>query len=422
MRTLLRNLILSFLSILLVLFVLEGVFRLARREDALKLSMGRVDAKYHHTFEPNSVLHLVSQHPGEFDVRATINNFGFRGPQMSLEKPKGARRIFIVGDSFTFGVGAKDDETIPARLQQTADPSAQKIELINVGRGSTCPLIYYLRLREEIPKFRPDGVVMLLDFSDLWEDWNFEKNILYDRKGEMIGLNPYYEYGRFQWWNFLRANSVFASYLHNKVVRTVLQIQKLGLRRYLQAIAQGKKAKAVIATVETDTIAHDGRLFLRGSQKKEEIERHFERTARYILMCRDLARQYGAGFALALYPYGIQVGPDQWSEGRVSWGFEKGKTYTDTFSFDLVESFARKNGIPFINLLEPVRAHAGEKLYFPYDGHFTPAANRVVATALMQSPVFREVLDGGADPSRDQAVARTTPQPRRMNDGNAQGH
>jgi hypothetical protein len=409
MRTLLRNLCLSFLSILLILFVLEGIFRLARKDDALKLSMGRVDAKYHHTFEPRSVLHLVSQPPGEFDVTAGINNFGFRGPQMSLEKAKDTRRIFIVGDSFTFGVGAKDDETIPARLQQMADLSGKKIEFINVGRGSTCPLIYYLRLREEIPKFRPDGVVMLLDFSDLWEDWNFEKNLLCDRNGEMTGLNPYYEYGRFQWWNFLRANSVFASYLHNKVVRTVLQIQKLGLKRYLRAVAQGKKAKAVIASAETETIAYDGRLFLRGTQKKEEIERHFERTARYILMCRDLARKYGAGFALVLYPYGIQVGPDQWSEGRVSWGFEKGKTYTDTFSFDLVESFARKNGIPFINLLEPVRAHAGEKLYFDYDGHFTPAANRVVAAALMQSPVFGEVLGNDTDKLRDQAPSRATP-------------
>ncbi len=221
---------------------------------------------------------------------------------------------------------------------------------------------------------------------------------------EMTGLNPYYEYGKFQWWNFLRANSVFASYLHNKLVRTVLQIQKLGLKRYVEATRQGKKAKVMIATGEKETIAFDGRLFLRGSQKKDEIEIHFKRTAKYILMCRDLARKCHADFVLVFYPYGIQVGPNQWSEGRVSWGFEKGKTYTDMFSFDLVENFARENNVPFINLLGPLRAHADEKLYFPYDGHFTPAANAIVARALTESFIFQEALKNGRGESDGSSV------------------
>jgi hypothetical protein len=388
----LRNLTLSLLSLVLLLLVLEGIFRLARKDDALKLSMGRVDARYHHTFEPGSALHMVSSIPGEFDVTAHINNFGFRGPDMTEEKPEGVTRIFLVGDSYTFGVGAKDDETIPSLLQARLDPGRKMFEVINVGRGSTCPLIYDLRLRDEIPRFKPNLIVMMLDFSDLWEDWHFEKNLRYDAKGEIIALSPYYEYGKFQFWNFLRANSVFASYLHNKVVRTVQQIQKIGLRRYLDAIAQGKKVKAVIATTENETIEFDGKLFLRGRDKEAEIREHFKRTSHYVLKCRDLARQFGAGFILVMYPYGVHVGPDQWREGRVSWGFEKGKTVMDTFSFDLVESFARENGIPSINLLEDLRRHNDQELYFPYDGHFTPAANHVVADALVASPVLRDAL------------------------------
>jgi hypothetical protein len=175
-------------------------------------------------------------------------------------------------------------------------------------------------------------------------------------------------------------------------VRPVRQIRKLGLKRFLTTVLRGERAKAVIATSANDTIEFDGRLFLRGSEKQDEIRRHFVRTARYILMCRDLAAQYGVEFLLGIYPYGIHVGPDQWSEGRVSWGFEKGKTYQDLFSFEVVERFAAENNIPLINLLEPLRAHADEMLYFPYDGHFTPAANRVVAQALSQDPVLTKTL------------------------------
>jgi hypothetical protein len=392
MKALLKNLALSLIAIVVLLFVLEGVFRLVRKEDALKLSMGRVDTRYHHTFQPNSTMRIVSSIPGEFDVTAHINNYGFRGPDISETKPAGVTRVFIVGDSYTFGVGAEDDQTIPARLQNLLDPTRKHIEVINVGRGNTSPLIYYLRLRDEIPKFKPDFVVMLLDFSDLWDDWHFEKNLLYDPNGKMTGLNPYFEYGKFKFWNYLRANSVFASYLHNKVVRTVSQIQKIGIKRFVQAVAEGKKVKAVIATTENETIEFDGKLFLRGGEKQKEIREHFERTGKYILMCRDLARQYDAGFALVIYPYGIHAGPDQWREGRSSWGFEKGKMETDTFSFDLVEEFADKNRIPFVNLLPNIRQHNNKMLYFPYDGHFTPAANEVVAQALVQNPVLMDAL------------------------------
>ncbi len=386
---LLKNLTVSLVTLLILLLCVEGIFRFFRKEDALKLSMGRVDTRYHHSFEPYSRLHMVSSPPGEFDVWATINNYGLRGPNFTLEKKAGQKRIFIIGDSYTFGVGAKDDETIPAQLQRLIDPLHDKFQFLNLGRGSTSPLIYYLRLRDEVPKFKPDLVVMLLDFSDLWEDWNFEKNLVLNYDGTIQGLSPYYEYGKFNLWNYLRANSVFASYLHNKVVRTLLQIQKLGFRRYVETLMKGKRAKAVIATTENETIEFDGKLFLRGGDKKEEIERHFKRTAHYILMCRDLVEKSGAEFMLVIYPYGIHVGPKQWSRGRVFWGFKEGQTYTDRFSFDLIEQFAKQNQIPIVNLLDTLRAHAEEPLYFEMDGHFTPHANGIVAKALKDSPVFQ---------------------------------
>ena len=84
--TLLKNIIFSLVVFAVFLLLLEGIFRLARKEDALRLSMGRVDAKYHHIFEPHSQSRMVSSIPGEFDVVVHINNEGFRGPDMSVAK------------------------------------------------------------------------------------------------------------------------------------------------------------------------------------------------------------------------------------------------------------------------------------------------------------------------------------------------
>ena len=59
--------------------------------------------------------------------------------------------------------------------------------------------------------------------------------------------------------------------------------------------------------------------------------------------------------------------------------------YTDYFGFEIVQEFARKNGITFISLLGEFLKAKDQKLFFSYDGHFTPAANDIVARALSES-------------------------------------
>ena len=393
MKTFVKNLVFLTVTVSVFLIGTELVFRMVRKNDALTLSLGRLDRKYHHSFKPNSDLHLVSSVPGEYDVTAHINNLGLRGPDTLVEKKAGVSRILLLGDSFTFGVGANDRETIPYLLQQKLDPAEETLEFVNAGRGHSSPLIYYLRLRDELLGLKPDVVVMMLDFSDLWEDWRFEQMLVYDTQGNIVELNPYFEGGKFNLWSFMRARSVLCSYVHNKVVRTALKIQKLGFVDYVRTKLEGKRAKAVIAATRTDTIAYDGRIFLRGIEKAGEIKLHFERTKKYILMCKQLIEAARAQLVLVMYPYGIQVGPDQWGEGRVFWGFEKGKTYDDDFSFHLVKQFATEHSIPFINLTEDLRAHRNQVLYFPYDGHFTPAANQVVAETLSAEPILVDIIN-----------------------------
>lgn len=388
-----KNFLLSILILLLTLVGLELFFRTVRRDDALKLVMGQVDLKYHHSLKPNSDLHLVSSLPGEYEVTARINNHGFRGPDFDLSKKSGQIRIFVVGDSFTFGTGTHDDETIPALMQQKLDSTAERIQVVNAGIGSYSPVTHYLRLRDDLPNFKPDIVLMLLDFSDLRDDWDREKTLLFDQQGEVIGSNPYYEYGKFKLWNYLRSKSVFCMYLHNKLVRSFQKIRKLGLGEYVSLKIRGERSKAVIATQREDTIEFDGRLLMRGRAKADEIRTHFKRTAKYILMCRKLSQDHDAGFILVMYPYGIYVGPEQWAKGRIFWGFEEHKVYTDYFAFDLVRDFAEEHHIPFINLLNDLLAHKDEALFFPYDGHFTPRANEIAAEALTENPTFKEILD-----------------------------
>ncbi|MDP2922100.1 MAG: hypothetical protein Q8O30_00055 [Candidatus Omnitrophota bacterium] len=382
--------ILALFIIFIVSFIaLESLFRLYRGKDlTLKVTTGK-ELNSGYDFEPYKDFELTSSRKGEFDVNVKINNFGFRGGDMKLEKTPGVSRIFMVGDSFTFGVGAEDDETIPYLTEKKLKDKGFNVEIINAGVGHRSPVIYYLKLRDNYLKFKPDAVVLLLDFSDLRDDWHAERGAVYGKDGEIARIDPFMVYGKRDWWGMIVRNSEVCTYVNNKLVRTFQKIKVLGFKRYIASAIAGKRAKAVIATSDNlydkiDPIEYDGYLFMRGKEKLALIQKHWTRTEKYLLKIRNLLISHGIDFTLVMYPYGIHVGPDEWSEGKVYWGFEKGKVYTDRFAFDMVRDFCKDNSIRYVNTLDNflVNKKPDVKFFFDLDGHMTPAGNRIVAECI----------------------------------------
>lgn len=375
----------------------EGFFRiygLFDKNRGLKNSMGTLNKKYHHVFKPHSKFRLVSSKSGEYDVPVSINNFGFRGKDISLEKKPDTLRIMAIGDSFTFGVGAKDDETIPVLIEQGLNAKGIKTEMINAGFGNYSPILHYLRLRDEYIEFKPDLVILFYDFSDLADDWRGERSAVYDKSGELVRCDPTYMNGKRDWWVTIVAHSRLCSYINNKLVRTIKKIQILGLSNYIKAKLSGKRAKSLIVAKETDyykgldPIEYDGYLLIRGRNQLPHITEHFKRSEKYLNKIKDILRQHDIPMVLVIYPYGIHVGPDQWGEGRVYWGFEKGKTYNDYYAFDILESYAKRNQIPCINLLPDFLKNKDKKLFFDLDGHFTPDADHIAAQTILNNNDF----------------------------------
>ena len=60
--------------------------------------------------------------PNQHYATINTNQDGFRGKEISLEKPLDTFRVFVVGGSTVFGVGSSSDSTtIPAYLQKQYD-------------------------------------------------------------------------------------------------------------------------------------------------------------------------------------------------------------------------------------------------------------------------------------------------------------
>ncbi len=95
-------------------------------------------------------------------------------------------RILCVGDSFTFGAGAKNGYSYPEQLQRLLDGGKLKYTVYNLGVPATNSSIVLLKLPGWIELYKPRMVVLLIGANDRW---NFENSKYYFfQKGRGIYL------------------------------------------------------------------------------------------------------------------------------------------------------------------------------------------------------------------------------------------
>ncbi len=99
-------------------------------------------------------------------VEFTNNRWGFRGHDFTTGRAPDAFRVVALGDSFTYGVGVADAETLPAPLETVlAERQGRTVEVINLGEPGidTARELEHLRKHRAL---RPDVVVLAYVLND----------------------------------------------------------------------------------------------------------------------------------------------------------------------------------------------------------------------------------------------------------------
>jgi hypothetical protein len=99
----------------------------------------------------------------------TVNEQGFRGPRVPVEKPPGTFRIAVLGDSFTEAQQVPYEETFPAVIERDlancpalnpAGAVPRKIEVLDLGCDGYGTAQELLAMRDQAARFSPDLVVL----------------------------------------------------------------------------------------------------------------------------------------------------------------------------------------------------------------------------------------------------------------------
>jgi lysophospholipase L1-like esterase len=152
----------------LALFLaLDWGYSSLRRDDGK--SPRRPDPDYHHGLVRNFAGYDTW---GERRYRFYANSLGFRDETVR-EVPAAAatRRILVIGDSFTEGIGVTFEESFVGRLAFAGTRRDERVEFLNAGVVSYSPVLYYKKIKYFIEHgLRFDAVVVLPDVSDVYDE------------------------------------------------------------------------------------------------------------------------------------------------------------------------------------------------------------------------------------------------------------
>jgi len=348
----------------------------------------------HHTFVPKG---KGRNYTKEFRTIYRINSFGIRDREYALNKEEGVFRIIVLGDSFTEGYGVNIEDTFIKKLEWllNSDETAKdnKYEVLNFGCAGYSPLLEYILLKQKGMKFDPDLVILMLDYSDFYDDIRYSEFSKSDNKGKPISvLNSELSIAdsRLKSSNiidaFLLRHSVFYNYLR-------LKIQKIiwgggdGKNIHPVAIKSGDIKSDRFWMLKDKIYMYD-----RDFEKYSIVENTAENRAKaadltfkYLTMIKDMLEENNKEFLLVIFPYGQQVDANDWSEGRVLLGLERGKTYNDFYLYEkTLGDFTEKAGINTMNLYPYFIKNNAKPLFFKIDGHFNKNGHDLVAQALYE--------------------------------------
>jgi lysophospholipase L1-like esterase len=170
MRSLLTNICISLFSLMLILGVCEGSFRLLQHYGVLPVFSKKLIDKGDTPNKNVNAKLVKSSNPVlfmEFDRQdPNINNAGFRGADFVLQKQADTTRIAILGDSVAYGYSVPLEQTFARLLEKKLNENGRHIEVLNFavnGYSTIAELeLYKTRVRE----YKPDVVLLAYVLND----------------------------------------------------------------------------------------------------------------------------------------------------------------------------------------------------------------------------------------------------------------
>lgn len=141
----------------------------------------------HRTLKGNDPIYHHSNRKAYYQSRIDS-----RGRPIIKRRAKSDLRVFLVGDSYAFGIVDKTEDTVGAFIEKYLNEQHLENQALvyNMALSSYSPIINYLVVKNLVIPNDPDVVLMMYDSSDMQDDWNYSLLASYDDLGRPVAINP----------------------------------------------------------------------------------------------------------------------------------------------------------------------------------------------------------------------------------------
>ena len=311
-----------------------------------------------------------------------INKAGFRDSDHALAKPEGVLRIAVLGDSFTEAREVALEETFWKVMEAEMAGCVPGVEVLGFGVNGYGTAQEYLVLETSVWDYDPD-IVLLAVFTgnDVWNN---------SRRLDGHEYRPYYVFRE----GALVLDDTNQRSLGFRIARVTSEIKRTIFNRLrtFQVVHQSYrdlKTRRKYGDLEViDQLGAGLETALYVPPTETAWTEAWAVTEGLILKMRAATEERGADFWIVTLTNPAQVHPDAAIRRQIAEtvGMGDDLTYPDR----RFGAFAEARGIPFIGLLEPLRAYAeaeGASLHGSVrfaGGHWNSAGHRRAGEVLAE--------------------------------------
>jgi len=362
------NILLFLVSILTCFLLGEAYFRWFDPQIGGR-SEQEVFFEYHETlgwqFIPSKKGILVSKH--EYENTIAISSAGLRDREYPLGKPSGTKRVAVLGDSFTAGLGVKAGEVFTEVMERAL---GGKTEVLNFGVNGFGPTQEYLLLKTRAWQYRPDLVLMVFyignDFDDTtnltaWIDGYQRPQAVLDEEGKIVFTNIPVPKTSVPKRRKMGACPLPRSHLVDFLDRMLHQQRD----KYALDILP---PEVRLCNKDLDTSMKTSLPLLRGILTETDA----------------FCQRHNSRFALVLAPTVAQIYDDiYWRKIKKVYKL-KDEDFDLFLPNNILAGMGKELGIPVLDLTPALRAEAGKgaELYYYKNRHWNAAGHRTAALAI----------------------------------------
>ena len=359
MNKVLKNLLLLFLSVIIALFVAEGLARLFFDPIDFLKPKTLSDEVLRYRIEPNSGAH---------------DSWGYRNKKV----PESAK-IVAIGDSHTYGISATATDSWPSVLEKITGH-----QTYNLGLGGYGPAEYLYLMKENALKLRPE--IIVVGFY-LGNDLKDSFTAVYSVPVWKDLRNPAFNYSENENKN-IEEDSLTEWLSGNSVLYRIVSSSFIGDNlRQQRRLSKGEDIPMLdLPEYGINTGFTPDRRLKGLDLSNPEVREGLRLTLDFFNKMNRSANENKIDFLVVIIPTKETVYSDLISKsGKLANSYELTKLIqSEEVANKVVQAYFTDHGIPFIDVLEPMKEAAKTKEIYPnnFGGHSNNNGYRIIAESI----------------------------------------